>query len=430
MNPIRAMWRQALSLFNPVGWASAGSSGGSSNGGEIVSGSTANEVVTASTSLSLSAFWAGTRLTAQTVGSLPLGFYERQGDGKRREANDHPLAGILQSSPNGTNTPMEFFEAVAGCLCIRGVFYARIVRNVVGHVSSLEIMLPDSVTRRREGGRWWYYWRDIDRVLFRLSEDEVFVVNGWGFGNGGLSPLEFQANVLGIALAADRQAGSVLGSGMSTSGFLEVDAELDEKQRAQLQGQMEKFRGSGNAGRMMILESGTKYNAVSLKPDEAQLLLSRQFSVEEACRAIGVPPVLVGHSSQGQTMFGAGVEEVIGAWLMLYLRPNLVRIEQAIKKQLLSPVERLRFYPEFAVEGLLRANSAARATLYSNFVQNGIMTRNEARRLENLPPVEGGDVLTVQVNLVPLDQLGQSLPPAEQARAALVSWFGTTQDAA
>lgn len=430
MNPFRTAWRRTLSLLNPAGWAGAW---GQTSRPEafLITGSTAGQAVTPTSALGLSAFWAAVRLTAQTVGSLPIGFYERISDGKRREANEHPLAGILQDSPNGVNTSMEFFEAVVGCLCLRGVFYARIRRNVVGHISALDIMLPDAVTVRREGRANWYYWTDEDGDRHRLAESDVFIVNGWGLGNGGLSPLAFQANVLGIALAADEQAGTVLGSGMSTSGFLEVDAELDPDQRKQLHETMQGFRGSSQAGRMMILESGTKYTPISLRPDEAQLLLSRQMSAEEACRVVGTPPILIGHSSPGQTMFGAGVEEVIGAWVTLSLRPNLVRIEQAIRRQLLTPVERLKFYAEFVLEGLLRADSEARAKLYSTFVQNGIMTRNEVRRLENLPPMPGGGDLTVQVNLVPIGQLGQS--PANSAatvRSAALAFLGIDEHVA
>lgn len=421
MNPFRAMWRRTLSLLNPKGWGSPG--------GLVLAGSKAGQAVTPESSLTVSAFWAAVRLASQTVGSLPLGFYERKSDGKRIERNDYDLAYILQESPNADNTRPEFWEAVVGCLCLRGVFYARIVRNVVGRISSLEIMYPDAVVARREGGRWVYHWVDPDGRRFVLPESEVFVINGWGLGCGGLSPLRHQANVLGIALAADEQAATMFASGMSTSGFLEVDAELDDAQRKQWQKNLEEFRGSGQAGRMMVLEAGVKYSPISLRPDESQLLLSRQFSVEEACRVVGVPPILVGHSGQGQTMWGSGIEQIILGWLMLDLRPRLVRIEHAIKKRLMTPVERLKFYPEFAVEGILRADSAGRASLYSTFVQNGIMTRNEARRLENLPPVEGGDELTVQVNLVPLAQLGQSPPQSEQVRSALLSWLGTSENA-
>jgi HK97 family phage portal protein len=137
------------------------------------------------------------------------------------------------------------------------------------------------------------------------------------------------------------------------------------------------------------------------------MLLSWKFSTEEICRWLRVPPILVGHAAEGQTMWGSGVEQIMLGWLTLGLRPYLSRVEQAIKKRLIGSNERDRIFAEFNVEGLLRADSAGRAALYSTFAQNGINTRNEIRARENLPPLPGGDDLTVQSNLVPLDMLGQ-----------------------
>ncbi len=394
-------------------------------------GSKAGQSVTPSTALTVSAFWAGVRVWSQTVGTLPLGFYERRSDGERIERNDLDIAYILQESPNSEQTASEFWGAVPACLCLRGVFYARKRFNGAGRLSSIEPMFPDSVSPRREGGRNFFDYVDADGYRHELRDEEVFRVQGWGVGQGGLSPLQYQANVLGIALAGDEQAGGVLKSGLSSSGFLQIEAELDEAQRKQWQKQMADFQGSSNAGKIMVLEGGTKYQPLSIRPDEAQLLMSRSFSVEEACRALGIPPILVGHSAQGQTMWGTGVEQIILGWLMLELRPRLVNIEQAIKKHLLTPAERVRFYPEFAVEGLLRADSAGRAALYSSFTQNGVMTRNEVRRLENLPKVpkdQNGDELTVQANLVRLADLGQTPAASVSARAALLSWLGTGSD--
>jgi HK97 family phage portal protein len=163
-----------------------------------------------------------------------------------------------------------------------------------------------------------------------------------------------------------------------------------------------------------LLEQGFDVKTVSLPPKDAEMLMSWKFSIEEQCRWFGTPPVLIGHSPEGQTMWGSGIEQVVLGWYTLGLRPRLVRIEQAIKKQLLLPAERSRYFAEFNVEGLLRADSAGRAAMLSSLAQNGFLTRNEGRRLDNRPPVAGGDVATVQSNLVPLDQLGKVPPRAVQ----------------
>jgi phage portal protein BeeE len=162
-----------------------------------------------------------------------------------------------------------------------------------------------------------------------------------------------------------------------------------------------------------------------MNPEDAQLIEARGFSVEQVCRIYRVPPFMVGHT-QNSTSWGSGLEQQNIGFLTYSLRPYLVRIEQAVKKQLLLPAERATYYAEFVLEGLLRADSAGRATLYASGGQNGWMTRNEMRRRENLPPMDGGDVLTVQSNLLPLDQLGAagSAPASEQVRSAFAAWLG------
>lgn len=166
------------------------------------------------------------------------------------------------------------------------------------------------------------------------------------------------------------------------------------------------------------MEAGT----IGINPADAQLLESRAFSVEEICRWFRVPPFMVGHSEKS-TSWGTGIEQQMIGFLTFTLAPWLRRIEQAISKDLLSPAERLRYYPKFSVEGLLRADSAARAAFYSAMVNNGIYTRDEVRELEDREPMGGNAaVLTVQTALAPLDSLGQTTPE-QQARAALANWL-------
>ena len=153
------------------------------------------------------------------------------------------------------------------------------------------------------------------------------------------------------------------------------------------------------------------------------MLQTRAFNIEDICRWFRVWPGLIGHNAQGQTMWGSGVEQMLIGFLTFSLRPWLTRIEQAIRKNLLAPGERNRYFAEFSIEGLLRADSAARAAFYSTMTQNGLMSRNEARQKENLPPRPGADQLTVQANLLPIDLLGKS-GDGESAKNALREWLG------
>jgi len=185
--------------------------------------------------------------------------------------------------------------------------------------------------------------------------------------------------------------------------------------------------GSRNAGKLMVLEAGLKYDRLALSPVDAQMLENKRFSVEEICRWWGVPPVIIGHAAQGQTMWGSGVEQILLAWLTLGIDPFCDRIEARIKKQLIRPTGNRRRYAEFNREALLQMDSKSKAAFLSTMTQNGLMTRNEGRAKLNLPRKGGGDELTAQTNLAPLGQLGA---PSESnaARAAMRAFLGINHE--
>ena len=147
-------------------------------------------------------------------------------------------------------------------------------------------------------------------------------------------------------------------------------------------------------------------SGASINPQDAQLLESRYFGIEEICRAFGVPPQLI-HSTDKSSSWASSAEQINQNFLTYSLGPTLKRIEQTIARKLLSPEEREEYYPIFSVEGLLRADSAGRASFYTALLQNGVMTRNEVRALENLPSIDGADQLTVQLNLTSIDKVGK-----------------------
>ena len=221
-------------------------------------------------------------------------------------------------------------------------------------------------------------------------------------------------------------AGRFFGNGMQASGVLSSEQTLKPEQRQNLAKIMEAYVGSSRAGKLMILEAGLKYEQLALNPDDAQLLETRRFDVEEICRWFGVPPIIIGHAAQGQTMWGSGVEAILIAWLTLGIDPICDRIEARIKKQLIRPTGRRRRYAEFNREALLQMDSKSKAHFLSTMVQNGLMDRNEGRSKLNLPHRDGADQLTAQTNLSPLDSLGTS-GAGNQARAALMAWLGIGQ---
>lgn len=402
---ISKLWRK-LTLRNGAAWRFA-----------LDGGTKAGVTVDEDAVLRLSTAWSCIRIISQTAATLPCGFFSRDAGGGRTEVDDHWLAEILRVSPNSEQTPVEFLEGVFGSLALRGNYFARKAGlRPDGSFASLETMLD--VTWRRENGERVWTWNTPDGERVTLRDDEVFVVKGFGVGHDfGLSPIGYARETFGAGVAADEQAAKLFASGLQGSGFFQTNEVLTDPQRAQAEKALGQFVDSNRAGRFMILEGGVTWQPLGMKPDEAQLLLTRRFHVEEICRWYGVPPILVGHASEGQTMWGSGVEQIVIGWLTFGLRPYLVRIEQAIRKRALPAAERSKFYAEFNVEGLMRADSAGRAALYSAFAQNGVMSRNDIRRRENLTPSKdpNGDALTVQSNLVRLEDLGKGSLESESA---------------
>src|SRR5690606_31195222 len=162
---------------------------------------------------------------------------------------------------------------------------------------------------------------------------------------------------------------------------------------------------TANTGRLIVLEANIKYHQLNLSHEDQQLLESRQYQIEEICRWFGVPPVLIHHSNV--TTWGSGIEQIVDGFHKLVIGPMLTNIEQAVKKRVMTPMQRVKQTAEFSLDALLRGNIKDRFEVYAKAVQNGLKTRNECRQLENDPPIDGGDELTAQTNLAPLGSLGK-----------------------
>jgi HK97 family phage portal protein len=365
------------------------------------------ERVSVQGALNLSAFWACARITAQTIATLPLTVYERRENGEKQPAPAHILHRLLHDSPNADQTAVEFWEGRVLGLCTTGNGYAEKVSGRSGLVA-LNPMPADTVVRRLENGALEYRFVDRGKEE-KLPEEKVFHIKAFGDGDTGMSPVEYARQTLGIAVATEKAAGQTFSKGMRAKGFFTFPTMLDQEQREQARKNFAERYSAPDAPGVGILEAGVDFKAVNISPRDAELILSRKFNVEEICRWLGVPPIVIGHAAEGQTMWGSGVEQIMQSWLTLGLRPYLKRIEQAISKRLLTPAEQFRYFAEFNVEGLLRANSQGRAEFYSKMVQSAGMTPNEMRSKENLPPMEGGNQLLINSTLIPLAMAGTKI---------------------
>ncbi|MCB1476640.1 MAG: phage portal protein [Rhodobiaceae bacterium] len=360
--------------------------------------------------LQIATVWACIRLLAETVSTLPVMVYRSEGD-QRRVAKEHPLFALLHDAPNADMTALEFWEGVVSALCTFGNAYAekkfsgsRIVALMPLRADAMEIY-------RNARGRRRYRYHDEKGNARELDEDQVFHVRG--FGNGGdigLSPIAYARYTLFGARMADRASAEIFATGNRQQGVLEVSSVLKPDQRSQIR---ENILKPFIEGKTLVLEAGMKFAPTTLSPEDAQMLESRAFQVEEICRWFRVPPFMIGHTEKS-TSWGTGLEQQQLGFLTFALEPYLERIEQAIRRSLIAPGERGSISAEFKVEKLLRADSAARAAFYQTMTQIGAMTINEVRGLENMPPVEGGDVPRMQMQNVPITEAGSTTLPANE----------------
>lgn len=368
-------------------------------------GSGAGVTVNDQAAMQLSAFWACTRLIASTIGSLPLPVYRVDARGVRTDARDTDLYRVLHDSPNADQVPMDYWEFAVISLLLRGNHYARKLKDN-GRLIGLEPINPAIVSvRRLASGAIGYRWSEGGQS-FDLTDQDVFHVRGFGGGPlGGLSIVSHARESLGLAIAADRAASAVFANGVNPSGILSTDFPLTPEQQAEAEQLLgDKFQGAHRNGRPMVTGHGLKWDSVSMKADDAQLLESRGWSVEEICRWFGVPPFMIGHNEK-TTSWGTGIEQMLLGFQKFTLNPYLRRIEQAVRKQLISPAERAAgLFAEFNLEGLLRADSAGRAAFYKAALADKWMVVNQVRAKENMEPVPWGDVPWVQMQDVPLDQ--------------------------
>ncbi|ARX10516.1 TPA: phage portal protein [Proteus mirabilis] len=387
--------------------------------------SSSGKVVTADKAMQLSAVWACVRLLSESISTLPIKIYKSESDGSRSLAKDHPIYRLLCKQPNFEMTPSRFMLMVVASLCLRGNSF--IEKKYIGSkLVALEPLLPQNmmVKRSDQTGMLEYKYTDpLGQKTRTIPTNKIMHIRGFGMdGICGMIPVKIGRDVIGAALSVEESAAKIFENGLQSSGFLSSEFPLDDEQRERIRSYLLSFVGSKNAGKMMVLEGGMKYNNVTMNPEAAQMLESRTFSIEEICRWFRVPPFMVGHMDK-QSSWASSVEGMNMQFLTNTLRPLLVNIEQEISRCLLNGDD--DYYAEFSVEGLLRADSAGRSAYYTTALQNGWMSRNDVRRLENLPPIEGGDIYTVQLNLTPLDQLGQeaSSNEAEKLKAQITNWL-------
>ena len=346
--------------------------------------------VTPTTAQSVSAVYACVQAIAETTASLPLILFRRGEDGDRERAADHPLYRVLHDMANPEQTALEFREYMQAAVLLKGNAFARIVRGYDGQVRELWPLNPDNVQVRRTPSGL-VYEHSKEGVLTRLLAHEVLHLRHRLGDDGvlGVSPIAAARGVVELAIAENQHGVSTFTNGAKLLGVLKFPGKLKPEQRQAIGASWaSQHAGAANAGRTAILEEGVDFQALSMTLEDASWLEARKLSVIEVCRLFRVPPTIV--QSMESANYSNSVE-LARQFVTMTLRRHLIAWEQAIAAKCLTDAGRRTYFAEHQVEGLLRGDSANRAAFYSSGISDGWMLKSEARKLENLPAIEGID---------------------------------------
>jgi len=383
-------------------------------------GNTASGVaVTPDTAMREAAVYACVRVLAESVAQLPLFVYQRRKSGGKDKASDHQLYNLLHNQPNRWQTSFEYRESLMGAVTLRGNAISRVVSTGAGAVSELIPLMPDRVKifRAPDGRRAYRYQPESGQAEI-LLQNEVFHVPGLSLdGLSGLAPITHHRETVGASLALREFGARLFKNGTHIGTVFEHPNKLTELSQKNLKKSLdENFAGIANANRAIILEEGMKIAKLGMTSEDAQYLESRKFSRSEIASIFRVPLYKIAGDTES-TKGWSTLEQQSTDFVTDTLMPWLVRIEQAIARDLLTEADRRNgIFVEFNVMGLLRGDAAARSAYYTARFNTGSLSPNQIRELENENPQEGGDVTFVPLNMIPIDQAGR--PDAKTERVA------------
>ena len=387
-----------LPLNNVQPWIDAG----------IISPTPSGISVTPHKALHHSAVYACVRILAETVASLPLIMYERLDRGKRR-ASDHYLYELLKDRPNDVMTSFEYREALQGHLTLWGNAYSEIVYDPSGRVIELWPLRPDCMLNIVPvDGQYAYQYQLPSGETRWLNATRVWHLRGLGSdGRIGYSPIRLMRYAIGLGMAAEEYGARFFSGDATASVVLQHPSPLtpDAYERIKASWQ-DQHSGLEKKHRVSILEEGMTLEKISIPPDDAQFLETRRFQLQEIARMYRIPPHMLADLERATF---SNIEHQSLEFVMHTMRPWLVRWEQSIKHSLMLEKDRARFFPEFLVDGLLRGDIVARYGAYAQGRQNGWLSANDIRELENMNPVEGGDIYFVPLNMVPASVAAEGL---------------------
>lgn len=380
----------------------------------LLGGSTSGKAVTERSAMQMTAVYSCVRILAEAIAGLPLHLYTYKDDGGKEKAIGHPLYLLLHDEPNPEMSSFVFRETLMTHLLLWGNAYAQIIRNGKGEVVALYPLMPNRMTVDRDSSGQLFYSYQMNNTdaptmqtgTVTLKPSDVLHIPGLGFdGLVGYSPIAMAKNAIGLAIATEEYGAKFFANGATPGGLLEYPGTVKDPDRVR-DSWNKGFSGSQNAGKVAILEEGMKYTPISIAPEQAQFLETRKFQINEIARIFRVPPHMIGDLEKSSF---SNIEQQSLEFVKYTLDPWVVRWEQSLSRALFTPDEKKRYFFKFNVEGLLRGDYQSRMNGYATARQNGWMSANDIRELENLdriPAEDGGDLYLINGNMLPLIHAG------------------------
>lgn len=380
----------------------------------FMGGSSSGKRVTEQSAMQMTAVYCCVRILSEAVAGLPLNIYRYTEGGGKEKASDHSLCRILHDEPNPEMTSFVFRETLMTHLLLWGNAYAQVIRNGKGEVIALYPLMPNhmSVDRDEKGRLYYTYQRQEDEAhtmkgtTVVLSPSEVLHIPGLGFdGLVGYSPIAMAKNAIGMSIACEEYGASFFANGASPGAVLEHPGVMKDPEKVR-DAWNRAFRGSQNGNKVAVLEEGMKYTPISISPEQAQFLETRKFQIDEIARIFRIPPHMIGDLDKSSF---SNIEQQSLEFVKYTLDPWVVRWEQSMMRSLLLPQEKKEYFIKFNVDGLLRGDYEGRMKGYAVGRQNGWLSANDIRELENMNPIpeeEGGNLYLINGNMTKLKDAG------------------------
>ena len=364
----------------------------------LFGGTSSGKAVNERTAMQTSAVYSCVRILAESVAGLPLHIYERTVNGSKAINTEHPLYRLLHDEPNREMTSFVFRETLMSHLLLWGNGYAQIIRDGRGFPVALYPLLPDRVSVDRDKSGEIVYTYQSDKGQVKLRREQVLHIVALGFdGLVGHSPIAMAKNSIGMALATEEYGASFFANGANPGGVLEHPGVLKDRDKLRESWQSQ-FSGA-NSHKLAVLEEGLKFHQISIPPEQAQFLETRKFQLNEIARIFRIPPHMIGDLEKSSF---SNIEQQSLEFVKYTLDPWVVRWEQSLQQALILPSEKGRIFIKFNLDGLLRGDYQSRMQGYSTGIQNGFMSVNDVRGLEDmnlLTAEEGGYLHMVNGNM-------------------------------